>query len=214
MMSLSITLRLIVVISYSYIATSWLRSATIRHSIGTALSSPSRITLTQPHHSALVSSSTTTRTATHMAASADSNASDNSNKISTTVKPTLSDNSLWRLRLLFQKPGFREQEALFRVRFLSTRGYEPPQGRVFIQDDFNGVARADERGLAGSWTLSEDKDDRKDGLWICKCFVLYWYIYDPHTIARFLMKTNCHFDVLGGLFEEPKYPYLYFSLGT
>lgn len=32
------------------------------------------------------------------------------------------------------------------------------------------------------WTLSEDKDDRKDGLWIL------------------------------GLFEEPKYPYLYFSI--
>lgn len=38
------------------------------------------------------------------------------------------------------------------------------------------------KGYAGVWTLSEDKEDRKDGLWI-------W-----------------------GLFEEPKYPFLYFYL--
>ena len=55
-------------------------------------------------------------------------------------------------------------------------------GRIFIEDDYNGLVRVDEEGYAGVWTLSEDKDDRKDGLWI-------W-----------------------GLFEEPKYPYIYFYL--
>ena len=106
------------------------------------------------------------------------------------------------------------------LKFLSTH-----EGRIFVEDDFNGIAQIDERGysgtkyyfffllgkslksylgycfffnssqyietsmfymlwcLSGKWTLSEDKNDRKDGLWI-------W-----------------------GLFEEPKYPFLYFNLG-
>ena len=81
--------------------------------------------------------------------------------------------------------GDREVSAVLRLRLLEDRGYEPPSGRVFIEDDFNGLVRVDERGYSAyKWTLSEDKDDRKDGLWI-------W-----------------------GLFEEPKYPYLYFSIGN
>jgi hypothetical protein len=73
---------------------------------------------------------------------------------------------------------------MVRIRFIEDRGYEPPQGRVFVEDDFNGLVRCDEGGYAGGyrWTLSEDKNDRKDGLWV-------W-----------------------GLFEEPKYPFLYMSL--
>lgn len=55
-------------------------------------------------------------------------------------------------------------------------------GKVFIEDDYNGLVRADDDGYGGIWTLSEDKEDRKDGLWV-------W-----------------------GLFEEPKYPFLYFYL--
>eukprot|EP01036_Dinobryon_divergens_P023673 gene23673-32046_t len=58
------------------------------------------------------------------------------------------------------------------------------RGRVYVEDDYNGFVIVDDRGYGGSWTLSEDKNDRKDGLWI-------W-----------------------GLFEEPKYPFLYFSLGV
>jgi hypothetical protein len=52
-----------------------------------------------------------------------------------------------------------------------------------VQDDYYGLIRCDEKGYSGTWTLSEDKNDRKDGLWI-------W-----------------------GLFEEPKYPYLYTYFG-
>ena len=63
-------------------------------------------------------------------------------------------------------------------------GYEPPQGRIFVEDDFFGILRVDAKGFASRWTLSEDKNDRKDGLWI-------W-----------------------GLFDEPKHPFLYFSLGV
>jgi len=70
------------------------------------------------------------------------------------------------------------------VRFVEDRGYEPPQGRLFVEDDFNGLIRVDDKGYSTfSWTLSEDKDDRKDGLWVY------------------------------GLWKEPKYPFLYFSIG-
>jgi hypothetical protein len=31
------------------------------------------------------------------------------------------------------------------------------QGRIFVEDDFNGLIKVDEKGYAGSWTLSEDK---------------------------------------------------------
>jgi hypothetical protein len=35
--------------------------------------------------------------------------------------------------------------------------YINTQGRIFVEDDFNGLIRVDEKGYAGSWTLSEDK---------------------------------------------------------
>jgi hypothetical protein len=95
----------------------------------------------------------------------------------------LDSSTLWRISLTLTKSGCKSIEAIARVRFIEDRNYEPPQGRLFVEDDFNGLIKVDEKGYAGSWTLSEDKDDRKDGLWI-------W-----------------------GLFQEPKYPFLYFSLG-
>lgn len=97
--------------------------------------------------------------------------------------PLLNDKTLWRIRMRLEKVGFKSIEAIARIRFIPDRGYEPPQGRIFVEDDFYGIIRVDDKGYSGSWTLSEDKNDRKDGLWI-------W-----------------------GLFEEPKYPYLYFSFG-
>lgn len=98
------------------------------------------------------------------------------------AKSTLDESTLWRIKLKLQKQGFKESSAIVRVRFIEARGYEPPQGRIFVEDDLNGVVNCDDKGYSGTWTLSEDKNDRKDGLWI-------W-----------------------GLFEEPKYPYLYFYL--
>lgn len=62
------------------------------------------------------------------------------------------------------------------------KGYEPPQGKIYIETDLSGIVKCDEKGIGGRYTLSEDKDDRKDGLWI-------W-----------------------GLFEEPKYPFLYMNM--
>ena len=104
---------------------------------------------------------------------------------SPTPKRALLDSStLWRISITLNKSGFKSIDCIARVRFVEDRNYEPPQGRIFVEDDFNGLIKVDEKGYAGSWTLSEDKDDRKDGLWI-------W-----------------------GLFQEPKYPFLYFSLGN
>lgn len=98
---------------------------------------------------------------------------------------SLDERTLWRLSLKLQKQGFKDVEAVVRLRFIEDRGYEPPSGRVFIEDDYNGLVRVDEKGYAGfGWTLSEDKNDRKDGLWV-------W-----------------------GLFEEPKYPFLYMTLAV
>jgi len=72
---------------------------------------------------------------------------------------------------------------VLRLRFIQNYGYEPPQGRIFIEADTSQFIAVTQDSYSGTWTLSEDKNDRKDGLWI-------W-----------------------GLFEEPKYPYLYFYLG-
>jgi hypothetical protein len=103
--------------------------------------------------------------------------------MSSNPKATLDGYTLWRLSFKLERPGSKSVEAIARVRFVEDQGYEPPQGRIFVDDDYYGIIRVDEKGFASRWTLSEDKNDRKDGLWV-------W-----------------------GLFEEPKYPFLYFSLG-
>jgi hypothetical protein len=90
---------------------------------------------------------------------------------------------LWRLTIYLEKDNFKQIQAICRIRFIIQKGYEPPQGRLFIEDDYNGFIKVDDKGYSGTWTLSEDKNDRKDGLWV-------W-----------------------GLFEEPKYPFLYFYMG-
>jgi hypothetical protein len=99
--------------------------------------------------------------------------------------PMLDENTLWRLtvRMPQKDKGSAPVSAVARVRFIEERGYEPPSGKIFVEDDFSGIFRVNEQGYAASWTLSEDKDDRKDGLWVM------------------------------GLFAQPKYPFLYFSLG-
>ena len=97
-------------------------------------------------------------------------------------KAFLEECSLWRLNFKLKKEGENDVDFYLRVRFIEQKGYEPPQGKIFIEDDISGVVKVDENGYSGVWTLSEDKDDRKDGLWI-------W-----------------------GLFEEPKYPFLYFNM--
>lgn len=96
--------------------------------------------------------------------------------------PTLSGDTAWNLFITLQNNGKTISRASAKIRFVEDRNYEPPQGKVFIESDTNSFIKSDDRGFSGVWTLSEDKNDRKDGLWI-------W-----------------------GLFKEPKYPYLYFNL--
>lgn len=98
---------------------------------------------------------------------------------------TLTGDTLWRLVLNLESPDKKTSvKAIARIRFIEERGYEPPSGVIFVEDDYQGLIRVNEKGYSPlRWTLSEDRDDRKDGLWVL------------------------------GLFAEPKYPYLYFSLG-
>tara|TARA_A100001035_G_C27769316_1_gene495445 strand:- start:442 stop:1053 length:612 start_codon:yes stop_codon:yes gene_type:complete len=101
------------------------------------------------------------------------------------MRASLTGDTLWRLVLNLESPDKKTSvKAVARIRFIEERGYEPPSGVIFVEDDFQGLIRVNEKGYSPfRWTLSEDKEDRKDGLWVL------------------------------GLFAEPKYPYLYFSLG-
>jgi hypothetical protein len=112
-----------------------------------------------------------------MVAAAVDNNDNNKSKIA-----TLSIKSLWKLNLKLMQNGFKDVDVELKIRFIPDRNYEPPQGRVYIESDLQGIVKVTEKGYSGVWSLSEDKNDRKDGLWV-------W-----------------------GLFEEPKYPYLYFYL--
>lgn len=91
----------------------------------------------------------------------------NSVRMQMSAKNELNQFQLWRLSLKLQKEGCKSVEALARIRFIQDANYEPPQGRIFVEDDFNGFIKVDNNGYSGIWTLSEDKNDRKDGLWIC-----------------------------------------------
>mmetsp|Transcript_2685 Transcript_2685/g.8427 ORF Transcript_2685/g.8427 Transcript_2685/m.8427 type:complete len:197 (-) Transcript_2685:66-656(-) len=79
-----------------------------------------------------------------------------------------------RWRLNFNLPA-ANTNVMVTARFVDDEGYEPPQGRV----EFD---RGDGMTDVGRWQLSEDPDERRDGLWV-------W-----------------------GLFSEPLYPFLLMTL--
>ena len=95
--------------------------------------------------------------------------------------PKLNSKTLWRLQITL-KGKYAVIETQSKVRFIEEPGFEPPSGKIFVETDPSGLLRCDEKGFTANWQLGEDKDDRKDGLWI-------W-----------------------GLFAEPKYPFIYFTL--
>jgi len=99
--------------------------------------------------------------------------------------PTVNQRTRWQLSLSIKGPSASQNvQADITLRFVERQGYEPPQGYIFIERDSAGLLQVDDKGYADAkWTLSEDKNDRKWGLWV-------W-----------------------GLFEEPLYPYIYFSFG-
>jgi len=82
-----------------------------------------------------------------------------------------------RWRLNFALPSYDTRRSIV-AEFEDLPGYEPPQGALYLVDG-DGA-----RAAAGTWQLSEDPDDRKDGLWV-------W-----------------------GLFEEPLYPFLLCALDS
>ena len=113
-------------------------------------------------------------------------------------KTTLTDETTWRLRLLLNDvtttKGKKLDGKLFVVegKFIEEEGYEPPQGLFKPTVKVSSSSEDDETKESGMtfevtnsrWKLSEDPDDRKDGLWI-------W-----------------------GLFKEPLYPYMLFQMET
>ena len=78
-----------------------------------------------------------------------------------TSKPSLNQATLWRLNLQLKKTSYETLNCILNVRFTLDKGYEPPSGKVYIENDSLGFANTNEKGVSGLWTLSEDKNDRK-----------------------------------------------------
>jgi hypothetical protein len=101
----------------------------------------------------------------------------------------LTDETTWRLRFLLngiptEKGKKVDKLFVIEAQFIEEDGYEPPQGNVKqIMSSKDGQGRELEI-TKGRWKLSEDPNDRKDGLWV-------W-----------------------GLFKEPLYPFMLLELET
>jgi len=102
---------------------------------------------------------------------------------------TLTHETTWKLRFLLQglptEKGKRVDEIFdIEAKFIELEGYEPPQGEIqqVFRDDETASSRL--KVTASRWKLSEDPNERKDGLWV-------W-----------------------GLFKEPLYPFLLLQLET
>ena len=104
------------------------------------------------------------------------------------AKTTLDTDTTWRFRFVLtgiptEKGKKVDELFVVEAQFTEDEGYEPPQGELKI------VTKGDADGRIlkiskSRWQLSEDPDDRKDGLWV-------W-----------------------GLFQEPLYPFLLLQLET
>jgi len=100
------------------------------------------------------------------------------------AKTTLSEETTWNLRFVLtgiKTASGRQVDEIFSVgaHFVEEEGYEPPQGKVVQLNEDSRL-----QILKSRWQLSEDPNDRKDGLWV-------W-----------------------GLFKEPLYPYMLLTLET
>lgn len=107
---------------------------------------------------------------------------------------TLTEETTWRLRFVLDRVPtsrgntLKDRAFVVEAKFLEEEGYEPPQGSVRQDvsgdDDAGGKSTSRFEISKGRWQLSEDPEDRKDGLWI-------W-----------------------GLFKEPLYPFLLLQIET
>ncbi len=116
-------------------------------------------------------------------------ASESSISTDGTSIPTLTEDTTWRLRFSLNSvptSNGKKVGELFvvDVQFIEEEGYEPPQGNI-IQIRSNQQPNVQYLNVkSGRWKLSEDPNDRKDGLWV-------W-----------------------GLFQEPLYPFMLLQIET
>ena len=116
-----------------------------------------------------------------------------------TTLPTLTEETAWKMRFLLQglptEKGKKVNEIfVIDAYFIEETGYEPPQGSIqqlsLALEKGTETAGEDETStprfkvLSSRWQLSEDPNDRKDGLWV-------W-----------------------GLFKEPLYPFMLLQIET
>ncbi|GMI26533.1 hypothetical protein TrCOL_g1051 [Triparma columacea] len=80
----------------------------------------------------------------------------------------------------------------FDVRFEPLDGYEPPQGKISGE------------GITGSYLLSEDPEDRKDGLWV-------WGLFKDPLYPFCLVKLDIEALPLPGSDEDSLPPFTFFS---
>ena len=105
-------------------------------------------------------------------------------------KATLTEATEWQVRLVLNgvmtEKGRKVNEIFaLSVNFVEEEGYEPPQGQLkqvlapsAVEEEDTNASSPLVQVQSSRWQLSEDPNDRKDGLWI-------W-----------------------GLFEEPLYPFM------
>ncbi len=109
--------------------------------------------------------------------------------------PTLSSDTTWMVRITLrniksqQGQTISNQMYVINGQFLPEENYEPPQGTFVstdrnIESDSSSSSSSNMQIASSRWILSEDPNDRRDGLWI-------W-----------------------GLFQQPLYPYLLLSVET
>lgn len=108
-------------------------------------------------------------------------------------KTTLTDETSWNLRVVLRGVATEQGKKVDRIfsvkaHFLEETGYEPPQGSLQQLFDYDNneepITTTAFKVVKSRWQLSEDPNDRKDGLWV-------W-----------------------GLFKEPLYPFMLLQLET
>jgi hypothetical protein len=118
--------------------------------------------------------------------------------MSTAAMSTLTDQTTWQLRFVLRgipTAKGKKVDQIFNIQaqFIEEDGYEPPQGYLkqiettttsMSDDEKEETTKSQLQILTSRWLLSEDPNDRKDGLWV-------W-----------------------GLFKEPLYPFLLLQLTT
>jgi len=138
------------------------------------------------HHKRALAAATSTLTKSITSTTATMLSASSSSSSSTQRKTTLDKATDWNLRIVLRGVATEQgkkvdQIFVVKCQFLEEEGYEPPQG-VLLQQD--GSDQSSFQVQKSRWLLSEDPDDRKDGLWV-------W-----------------------GLFKEPLYPFMLLQMET